>query len=299
MATVETGSFTAAAKRINISNKLVSKYVAQLEDRLGVRLLHRTTRTLSLTDVGRQYYSRCINLLEDFDELESSVHSNTGVLNGTLRLTAPATFGELYLQPLLHSFRKSHPDLTINLYLSDRFVDLANEGIDLGLRIGNLQDSGLIARKLATTELWAVASPDYLAANPALDVPLDLRQHNCITDTNVRSGNAWPFTVEGRVQKIAVGGKFLVNSARAVRDFALGNEGVGLCPDYVVANDIANGHLVRLLAKFPSLSLDIAAIFLNSRHMPPKVRLFLDYLVAHFEAHEGWENQLRSKPKTC
>ena len=290
VAAVETGSFTAAADRLGISRKLVSKYVAQLEDRLGTRLLHRTTRTLSLTDAGRQYYARCAGLLEAFEELESSVQSLGESLKGTLRLAVPSTFGELYLLPLLPAFRRDHPELTIDLYLGDRFVDLASEGIDLALRVGNLQDSGLIARKLAKTELWAVASPGYLAANPAPKEPADLRAHQCIRDTNLRTGHAWPFTRAGQTRKVAVGGKYLVNSARSVRDLALADEGVGLCPDYVVAPDVAAGRLQRLLADHASLSLDIHAVFLDARHMPPKVRLFLDFLVAQFGRLERWED---------
>ncbi len=287
---VETGSFTAAADRLGISRKLVSKYVAQLENRLGTRLLHRTTRTLGLTDAGRAYYSRCASLIEAFDELECSVQSLGESLRGTLRLAAPATFGELYLLPILPAFRRDHPDLIIDLQPSDRFIDLAGEGIDLALRIGNLPDSGLIARKLARTELWAVASPAYLAANPLPRSPSDLRMHHCICDTNMRTGGAWPFVQGGQVRKIAVKGKYMVNSARAVRDLALAGEGIGLCPDYVVAPDVVSGRLRRLLADHDSQSLDIHAVFLDARHMPPKVRLFLDFLVWKFGRHRRWED---------
>jgi len=288
VAAVETGSFTAAADRVGISKKLVSKYVAQLEDRLGTRLMHRTTRALSLTDAGRQYYPRCADLIEAFEALEGSVHRRDGTLGGTLRLAAPATFGELYLQPLLCEFRRDHPDLTIDLNLSDRFVDLADEGIDLALRIGNLPDSSLIARKLAKTELWAVASSGYLAASPSPNVPADLRNHRCIRDTNLRAGNIWPFLVSGQIQKIAVQGKYLVNSARSVRDFVMADEGIGLCPDYVVAHDVAAGRLHRILKDYPSSSIDIHAVFLDARHMPAKVRLILDCLVKNFSPLDSW-----------
>ena len=288
VAAVETGSFTAAADRVGISKKLVSKYVAQLEARLGTRLLHRTTRKLSLTDAGRQYYPKCADLIEAFEEAESAVRSRDSKLRGTLRLTAPSTFGELYLQPLLHEFCAPHPDLTIDLKLGDHFADLAREGIDIALRIGKLPDSGLMARKLATTELWVVASPGYLEANPRPQTPVDLRAHHCIRDTNLRSGSRWPFLVSGQTQKIAVEGKYLVNSARSVRDFAIAGEGIGLCPDYVVAKDVNSGRLNRVLEEYPSLSLDIHAVFLDTRHMSPKQRLFLDYLVRHFGSISHW-----------
>ena len=288
-ATVETGSFTAAAERLGISKKLASKYVAQLEGRLGARLLHRTTRSLSLTDAGRLYYPQCADLIEAFEQLEGSIQSQGARLRGTLRLAAPSTFGELYLQPLLHGFRQDHPELTIDLHLGDHFVDLAKDGIDLALRIGTLPDSGLIARKLATTELWAVAAPGYLENHPTPRTPDDLRAHHCIRDTNLRSGNRWPFRISGQMHRIAVQGKILVNNARSVRDFVIAGDGIGLCPDYVVAPDVAAGRLCRVLQDYPSLSLDIHAVFLDARHMPAKQRLFLDYLVAHFGTLDHWK----------
>ena len=290
VASVEAGSFTAAAQRLGISKKLVSKYMAQLEGRLGVRLLHRTTRSLSLSDDGRKYYARCKELIEAFEEMESSIGSRTGSLRGNLRLAAPSTFGEMYLQPMLQDFGRTHGQLTMELILGDRHVDLAGEGVDMALRIGNLADSGMRARKLGQTELWAIASPEYLADNPAPMTPGELKKHHCIRDTNMVSPNAWPFTCAGQLKKIPVNGRYMVNSARAVRDMVLGHEGIGLCPDYVVAEDVARGRLQRVLARNPSLSLDINAVFLDARYMPAKVRTLLDFLIERFNRARGWEN---------
>ena len=270
VATVETGSFTAAADRVGISNKLASKYIAQLEDRLSVRLLHRTTRTLSLTDAGQRYYLRCARLLEDFDALEGSVRDDSNALKGILRLAAPTTFGELYVQPLVRQFRQQHPDLAI--------------------RIGTLEDSSLIARKLAATELWAVASPDYLAEKAPPVTPRNLNDCQCIQDTNLRSGRAWPFLMNGQMQKISVNGRYMVNSALAVRDLVVAGEGIGLCPDYVVTQDVAAGNLVRVLADFPSSSLDIHSVYLDARYMPAKVRGFLDFLAGRFKGLTDWQS---------
>ena len=289
VATVETGSFTAAADRIGISNKLASKYVAQLEDHLSVRLLHRTTRTLSLTEAGQRYYPRCFRLLEDLEALEGSVRAENSVLKGSLRIAAPTTFGELYIQPLIRKFRQNHPELAIDLRLSDRYIDLADEGFDLAIRIGELGDSGLIARKLAVTELWAVASQEYLLANPEPKAPQGLIAHQCIQDTNLRSGEAWPFLINGQMKKIVVNAGYLVNSAKAVRDLVVAGEGIGLCPDYVVAPDVASGKLSRILAGYPSLALDIHTVFLDARYMPAKTRRFLDFMAERFKTCSDWQ----------
>ena len=288
VASVEAGSFTAAADRVGHSNKLVSKYVAELEARLGVRLLHRTTRRLSLTEAGQRYYARCAELLRDIDHLEGSLRTGDGALLGTLRISAPVTFGELYVTPLVRRFRGLHPQITIDLRLSDRYVDLAEEGFDLALHIGNLGASSLIARRLARTELWAVASPGYLAVHPAPKDPQDLAQHTCIRDTNLRESSAWTFQVEGKMRRVPLRGGLQVNSARAVARLAAEGEGLALCPDYVAAPEVAEGRLLRVLAGYPSLTLDVHAVYLDSTHMPARVRGMLDFLMERFRGAKDW-----------
>lgn len=290
VAAVETGSFTAAADRLGISKKLVSKYVAQLEDRLGVRLLHRTTRKLSLTEAGQGYYARCADLIEEIEALATSMRTEGEGLCGTLRISAPSSFGELYVLPLVRDFGALHPDLTIDLRLNDRYVDLAEEGFDLAIRIGAMEDSSMISRRLATAEMWVVATPDFLRSHGTPQVPGDLANFNCIRDTNMRAGQAWPFTVNGQSQRIAVDGKFLVNSATATRRLALGGHGLALCPDYVISADVAAGRLIRVLADFAVPALDIRAVFLNPRHMPVKQRMFMDFLSRRFRECPGWAN---------
>lgn len=288
VASVEAGSFTAAADRLGRSNKLVSKYVAELEARLGVRLLHRTTRSLGPTDAGRRYYEGCVEVLGALEALEASLHDEDRAIGGTLRLSAPTTFGATYVQPLLRRFRRSHPRLTIDLRLSDRFDDLAEDGFDLAIRIGALDASSLIARKLGQTELWAVATPAYVAGHGAPDLPRDLLGHACIRDTNLRSGQSWTFEVAGKPQKIPVSGPYLVNSAQLVSNLVIAGEGIGLCPDYVVAADVAAGRLVRLLAGFPSLSLDVHAVYIDGRRQAAKTRRLLDFLAREFRSHPDW-----------
>ena len=288
VASVEAGSFTAAADRLGVSNKLVSKYVAELESRLGVRLLHRTTRRLGLTDAGRRYYGRCVEILEQVDDLESSLTEEAGTAQGRLRVAAPTTFGELHVAGMLRAFQKAHPRLTVDLRLNDRFVDLAEEGFDLAIRIGRLGDSNLVARKLATTALWAFAAPDYLDRAGRPEAPCDLRGHACLHDANLRSGTAWPFTVDGQSRNVAIEAGFMANSAQAIAALALEGEGIGLGPDYVVAPFVASGKLERVLPGYASLRLDIHAVFLEGRMMPAKVRLLLDDLVARFRRLEEW-----------
>ena len=288
VAAVETGSFTAAADRMHLSPKLVSKYVGLLEDRLGVRLLHRTTRQLSTTSAGQLYYARAAKMIEELDALEADVRSDVAGLTGTLRLTAPATFGEMYLQPVLLDFAQDHPDLSFDLYLSDRPVDLAEEGFDLAIRIGTLRESNMIARRLTQTQLWCVAHPAYLAKNGTPETVDDLRHHSCVRDSNSQSTTVWPFTVNEQSARIAVEGSFMVNSALSVRNLVLSGQGIGLCPDYVVARDVHAGHLHRLFPEAETLTLDINAVFLESRHLPARVRAFIDFVAKRFKDKRGF-----------
>ena len=294
VAAVETGSFTAAADRLGISKKLVSKYVGQLEDRLKTKLLYRTTRQLSLTELGERYYAQCLGVLERFDALEASLKGGETEVSGELRVSAPASFGELYVQPLLAEFQSDKPNLTVNTRLSDRYVDLAEEGFDLAIRIGTLSDTSMIARRLATTELWAVASPNYLDAFGRPAEPKDLAGHRCIRDTNLRSGAAWPFQIDGVSRKVSVSSVFSVNSATASRDLAISGKGMALCPDYAVAGALTDGRLERVLSDFPSLQLDIHAVYLDARYMPPRVRAFIDFLSKRFSVLQDWDRFLIS-----
>ena len=290
VAAVETGSFTAAADRMHLSPKLVSKYVAQLEERLDVRLLHRTTRQLSITSVGQLYYAKAAKLIEELDALEAEVRTDASSLTGTLRLTAPATFGELYMQPLLMRFAQANPELTLDLHLSDRFVDLAEEGYDLAIRFGALAETNMIARRLGTSDMWCVASAGYLAKSGEPRQVQDLREHCCIRDSNTRYLGNWPFFEDGKPIRISVDGPYVVNSALSVRNLAVAGQGIGLCPDFVVAPDVSAGRLVRVLPDAQSIALDIHAVFLENRHLPLRVRAFLDFVVSQFKGNPDWND---------
>lgn len=287
VAAVETGSFSGAGGRLGLSPKLASKYMAELEARLGTQLLHRTTRRLGLTAAGEQLMATLPGWLEQLDEMTASLREDRRGLSGTLRLSASVTHGELFLVPLLRRFRAGHPDLTIDLRLSDRYVDLAAEGIDLAIRIGRLEDSALMARKLGQIGLLLVASPAYLDRVGRPRTLADLARHACIRDTNLRGDGAWPMEEDGTLHRVPVTGPFLVNSARAARDLAIEGEGIAFCPDYVVRQALADGRLEHVLSQVRGPQLDIHAVHLAQRRLARRTRAFLDYLVQNLSAAQA------------
>lgn len=282
VAVAETGSFTLAADRLGLSRALASKYVARLEDRLGQQLLHRTTRAVSLTDNGRAYLEPCRRVLDDFDDLENVTRDRSHEPSGRIRLTAPLTIGEMLLADLLAAFIELYPQVSIDLVLSDRFVNLIDEGFDLAIRSGDLDDSSLIARRLAASRLLICAAPAYLARAGTPSHPADLANHTCIIDMNHRNGCRWPFLIDGRPARVEVKGPFSVNSAMATRRLLLAGRGVGLCPSFVVGEDIREGRLVRLLMPFETGEFPLSALVPQSRFPALKVRLLIDFLVQSF-----------------
>lgn len=287
VASVETGSFSGAAARLGISPKLASKYMAELEARLDAQLLHRTTRRLGLTVAGEQLMAQVPDWLDQLDEIQNGLREARRGLSGTIRVSAAVTHGEMFLAPLLRRFREPHPDLTIDLRLSDRFVDLAAEGIDVAIRIGRLDDSALIARRLGQIDLLLVASPGYLAQAGRPGSLDDLSRHACIRDTNMRGDGAWPLGRGGQPARVAVSGNFLVNSARVAHDLAVAGEGIALCPDYVVRESIAAGRLEHVLPDLRGPRLDIHAVHLAQRRLARRTRALLDFLTRNLATSLG------------
>ncbi|KAA2315012.1 LysR family transcriptional regulator [Pseudooceanicola sediminis] len=281
VAAVDTGSFAQAGARLGISGKLASKYMAALEDRLGTRLLQRTTRKLGMTAAGESLYARAPAWLDEFEEMTSAINEPGRGLSGTLRVSAPVIFGEHQVQHLLRRFRALHPDLVIDLRLSDAYCDLAAEGTDAAIRIGALSDSALLARRLGATGLLLVASPGYLARHGTPQRLDDLGHHACLRDTNIRSRGGWDLTEEGVLRKIVVRGPYMVNSARAALELALAGEGIAMSPDYVIGPALRDGRLVRVLPHVEAPPLDIHVVYLAGRSMPRRLRAFLDFLAAH------------------
>jgi DNA-binding transcriptional LysR family regulator len=281
VAAVESGSFSGAAARLGMSPKLASKYMGELEEKLGTRLLQRTTRRLGMTAAGERLLARAPDWLDQLDDMVGDLREARRGLSGTLRVSAPVTFGEILVRPLLLRFQARHPDLTIDLRLSDRFVDLAAEGVDVALRIGRLDDSALIARKLGTGSLLLVASPEYLDRHGRPENLSDLTRHSCIRDTNMRGDGAWPLSIGEAMHRVRVSGPFLVNSARVTRDLAVEGAGIALCPDYIVRDDLGAGRLEHVLPEVRGPQLDIHAVHLAQRRLARRTRSFLDYIAEH------------------
>jgi DNA-binding transcriptional LysR family regulator len=280
---VDSGSFTTAAERLGISKSLASKYVGQLEERLGVRLLHRTTRKLNVTESGRAYYQRCTQLLEDFDELEAAITHQQKAPSGQLLVSAPTSFGEMYLGEAVSHYLEAQPEVSVELVLADRYVNLVEEGFDLAVRIGELADSSLIARRLAPMHITAVASPQYLARAGVPQHPRELTKHACILDTNIGSVEHWNFQQAGQRFRVKVGGRFRVNNAQAAHNMALDGHGICLCPSFVTADALRDGRLRVLLANYALEAQAIYAVYPHNRHLAAKTRSFVDFLVGHFQ----------------
>lgn len=285
---VNTGSFTAAADRLGVSKALTSKYLNQLEQRLGVRLLNRTTRHLRLTEVGQVYYARCQPLLEALDELEAAIQDRQESPQGRLSITAPQTFGEGYLAPAMAPFLKQYPQVTVELNLTDRFVNLLEEGFDLGLRIGDLADSSLVARRLASIRIITCAAPWYLEQQGTPTHPRELGAHTCVIDTNIDMLARWFYRIDGEQRSIEVGGPFRANSARAVRELVIAGVGIGRCPDYAVADAVRDGRLCRLLQNYESIEYGLYVVYPHRQYLAAKVRAFIEFLVTRFGVRPDW-----------
>lgn len=281
VASAATGSFSGAGTRLGISPKLASKYMAELEARLGTRLMQRTTRRLGLTAAGERLLAQLPDWLAQLDDMTGALREPQQGLSGVLRIAAPVTYGEMRILPLLRDFRSRHPDLVVDLRLEDRFVDLAAEGIDLAIRIGRLDNSALVARRLGQGRLTLVAAPAYLDQWGRPACVADLARHRCIRDTNMRGDGAWSLGEGKTVRSVPVSGPFLVNSATIARDLAVAGEGIAFCPDYVVEEALAQSRLEVILPHAECPVLEIHALYLRQRQIARRTRAFLDHLLGN------------------
>lgn len=280
VATAQAGSFTAGATRLGLSNRLASKYVAELEDRLGVRLLQRTTRKVGLTAAGESLLARAPGLIGDFDDLLAGLSENSERLSGLIRITAPVTFGGLYIKAMASRFAALHPDLAIDLQLNDRHVDLAAQGIDVAFRIGAPDLQTYKVRRLGAVRTAVVAAPDYIARLGAPARPEDLGRYGCIVDTNRRDPFHWTFTRDGEEVQVAIHGRISVNSARVAGDFAIDGFGIALCPRFMVEEEIRSGQLITLLDGYEPAGFALNILYLGGRTMPRKLRALIDFAIA-------------------
>lgn len=287
-AVVEAGSFTGASRVLDMSKAAVSRYVADLEQRLGVRLLHRTTRKLSPTTEGEIFHARCRELLDNLDEAEAEISSRSGEASGLLKVNVPVTFGLMHLAPLWPAFLARHPRLDLDITLSDRVVDLVEDGVDLAVRIGQLPVSSLISRKLASTRLVLCAAPGYLARRGEPQHPTEIVQHEVISYSLFASGEHWRFTGPDGEVAVTVLPRVRTNSGDTCRAAALQDQGIVLQPTFIVGADLAQGRLRELMPAYRSFELGVYAVYPSRRFVSPKVRLLIDFLVEAF-AHPVWD----------
>ena len=286
---VEQGSFARAADRLSVSTSAVSRQVAELEAHLDVRLLNRTTRRLSLTEAGQAFYERCVQLLADLEETESSVRSTAVEPKGTLRVTCGVTFGERYLAPAIAEFAGLHPQVSFDVDLSDRVVDLVEEGFDLAIRIGPVGNQALVSRRIGSTQFVCCASPAYLARHPAPVTPADLEQHACLGYTYAAVTSAWTFeSRDGTRHTPRILPRHRLNNGRMLAELAAAGLGIVLEPDFIVAPEVRSGRLQRLLADYQPPRSPIAAVYPSRRHLSAKVRSFVDFLAARHARNQDW-----------
>jgi DNA-binding transcriptional LysR family regulator len=286
---VESGSFAKASERLGISTTAISRQVAELEAHLQTRLLNRTTRKVSLTEGGRAYYERVVQLLADLQEAEQEASRAAVVPRGVIKMTAAVNFGARHVAPAIAAFLARHGEVRFDVSLSDRIVDLVEEGFDLGIRIGNPGPHNVVARKLGETRVVPCASPDYLAKRGTPQVPDDLAGHNCFTYEYVTPRNVWTFRdADGRERPVRISGNLHSNNGELLAEAAARGAGIVLEPAFIVGPEIRTGRLVPLLQDFAPPPLPIYAVYPSRKHLSAKVRLFVDFLVERFAGAEDW-----------
>jgi DNA-binding transcriptional LysR family regulator len=285
---VDKGTFVGAADALEMSKAAISRYVSALEERLGARLLHRTTRKLSLTEEGRQFYHQAREVLALMDQAEEAVSSAAPEPSGVLRVNAPVSFGVLHLAPLWGAFMNAHPNVELDISLNDRLVDLVDEGFDAAIRIARMESSSLVGRRLAGTRMCLCASPDYLASHPPLRTLADLADHGVIAYTNFATGNEWLFDgPDGRVS-VRTRSSVRCNNGDTCRSIALAGGGIALQPSFMVGDDLRSGALVEILPEYRSIELGIYVVYPTRKHLASKVRALISFLTERF-AHPEWE----------
>lgn len=280
----DTGSFTAAGRAMGLPKSAVSKQVAWLEEELGARLLNRTTRRLSITEAGQGYLDRCRRILDDVEEAESQVAELQTRPRGRLRVSTPFSFGLLYLSAMLCDLAAAYPELELDITMTDRFVDLLDEGFDLAIRIGDLPDSNLIARRIAETRVVVCGSPAYFARAGMPQTPQDLVDHNCLIYAREGRQDRWQFREAGREFSIQPHGNLRLNNGDALKMAALRGLGIAQLPMFLIGAELRSGALLPILADYERLALAIHAVYPHNRHLSAKARVFVEALVRRFRA---------------
>jgi len=287
----ETASFSAAARKLGTSKSAISRHVSALEMRLGARLFHRTTRALTLTEAGHGYLDRAQRLLADLEEADRAVGQLQAAPRGRLRINAPMSFGFLHLAPAIPDFLARHREVDIDLVMNDRFVDLVDEGFDVAVRIGTLANSSLIARRLAPIRRVVCASPEYLRQRGFPKTPDDLKAHICLPNTNISRLHEWRFqTPDGKSWPVEIRGRLSANNGDALRVAALKGLGLTFLPTFIAGADLKTGALVPVLEAFVPQDMTLNAVYPHARHLSPKVRAFVDFLIQRFGPEPYWDS---------
>ena len=287
---VENDSLAGAARSLNVSPSVVSKQLSALEDRLGVRLINRTTRRISVTQEGTAYYESCKRIITDVAEAENAVSSAHAAPRGLLKITAPVTFAHRHLTPHLPKFLDMFPEVEVQVQVNDRVVDLVDEGIDLAIRISQLKDSSLIARRLAPNRRYIAATPEYLKKNGTPNAVDDLKEHRLITWPPGNPLNDWHFLINGIERIMKVNGAIAVNEGDGILTTLLAGGGLGMTQEFLAGPYVREKKLVPLLEEFVREDNPIYAVYPSNKHLSPKVRAFVDFLVKIYSPTPYWIN---------
>lgn len=288
-AVVAEGSFSRAAERLEMSPQLASKYVGRLESRLGVRLLNRSTRQLSLTEAGRAYFDRVREVLADIDDMENAVGDMTARARGTLRINAPMSFGQLHLTRAIADYQAAQPEVEVDLTLNDRLVDIVSEGFDLAIRIGRLEESSLVARRLAPVRLVVCGAPEYFRRRGVPETPRQLVEHDCLRYAYASDYDRWRFEHHDGTHSVRIRGTFSANNGDALRLAALAGKGIILQPTFIVGDDIRAGRLQTVLDQYRTEELNVHAVYAHRQYLSAKVRTFVDFLAGYFGSPPYWD----------
>lgn len=287
---VALGSYAEAGRALGLTRSAVSKGVMELEQLLGARLLDRTTRRVSATEAGLAYYERCADILARVEETEMQVSRLHDEPKGVLKINAPVSFGTLHLGPLIAEFMANFPDLKIELTLNDRFIDPIEEGVDVTIRIGILEDSSLIARRLAPARRVLVAAPEYLKRYGRPKGPEDLVQHRCLNYGHSTTLQRWQLTRDGQTINLGLNSVLCSNNGDVLRAAALGGQGITMLPTFLVGPDIKAGRLQIVLPEHPPTDLGLFALYAPNRYLAAKTRLLIDFLASRFGERPGWDD---------
>lgn len=283
---IKEGSFAAAARKLDVPKSTVSKRILELEDRLGTRLLHRTTRKLKLTELGAIYYEHCLRILQEAEQADHAMTESGGALRGTIRVTAPWLLSDV-LEPVMEQFLATHPSVSLDLWLTDRRIDLVEEGVDLAIRAGALPDSSLVVRRLGEVEHHVCASPRYLNGRSPIKVPTDLSNHDGIRLRDMRDA-PWRFERRNKKVAVTVPTRYAVSWLRQARDACLAGLGIIHVPQFIVEDDLQARRLIQLLPDWTIGRGAVQLVYPSSRNLSPHVRALVDLLVETFDSDPPW-----------